>query len=119
MSYIRIELIPNLFDMKTFRLIVICFFVSAFAFANISLNEKSALIALYNATNGSEWNSTWDLNAPIDTWYGVTVEKDKIVEINLQFNNLQGTLPQELGSLIYLKKMNLGFNKILVPYHRQ
>ena len=66
----------------------------------------------YKATNGSQWNSTWNLEAPVNSWYGVKVENDKIVEINLQFNNLQGTLPQEIGNLIYLRKMNLGFNKL-------
>ena len=69
-----------------------CFFVTAYSFANISTNEKEALIALYNATNGSEWNSSWNLETSIETWYGVTVEDNKVVEISLQFNNLQGTV---------------------------
>ena len=98
--------------MKTFTLMVVSFFITTLSFANISLNEKEALIALYKATNGSQWNSTWNLEAPVNSWYGVKVENDKIVEINLQFNNLQGTLPQEIGNLIYLRKMNLGFNKL-------
>ena len=28
------------------------------------------------------------LNADVNTWYGVTIENDKIVELNLPFNNL-------------------------------
>jgi Leucine-rich repeat (LRR) protein len=98
--------------MKTLKLILICFLVSAYAFADISSSEKEALIALYKSTNGTAWNSTWNLNNSVDTWHGVTIENDKVVEINLPFNNLEGVLPQEIGSLVYLRKVNLGFNKI-------
>ena len=98
--------------MKTFKLIVVCLFVTVNSFAHISSSEKEALLALYNSTNGNEWNSTWDLNADIDTWYGVKVENNHIIEISLPFNNLQGTLPQEIGNLNLLRKLNLGFNKL-------
>ena len=90
--------------MKTLKLLAICFFVTAYSFANISSTEKDALIALYNATKGTEWNATWDLNAPIDTWYGIKIEDNKIIEISLPFNNLQGELPEEIGNLMHLKK---------------
>ena len=98
--------------MKTLKLLAICFLVTAYSFANVSSTDKDALIALYNATNGAEWNSSWDLNASVDTWYGVKLENDRVVEINLQFNNLNGKLPQEIGSLTSLKTLNLGFNKL-------
>ena len=87
--------------MKLLKLIVICFFITAYSFANVSSIEKEALIALYNSTNGSEWNSTWNLNAPVNSWNGIAIENDKVVEINLTFNNLQGALPQEIGNLIF------------------
>ena len=98
--------------MKTLKLIAICFLVTAHSFANVSSTDKDALIALYNATNGAEWNSSWDLNAPVNSWYGVKLESDRVVEINLQFNNLNGMLPQEIGNLTSLKVLNLGFNKL-------
>src|SRR5690606_14827683 len=78
----------------------------------ISSTEKDALIALYNATNGSNWNTTWDLNKSVNTWYGITIENDRVIEINLPFNNLEGLLPQEIGTLSSLRKVNFGFNKI-------
>lgn len=107
------ELTPNLIKkMKTLKLLAICFLVTAYSFANVSSTDKDALVALYNATNGSEWNSSWDLNASVDKWYGVKLENDKVVEINLQFNNLNGNLPLEIGSLTSLKVLNLGFNKL-------
>ena len=98
--------------MKTLKLTLLCLFVATLSFAYVSTNEKEALIALYNSTKGDQWVNTWDLNSPIESWYGVTVEKDQVVALNLEFNNLQGNLPEELGNLINLKSINLGFNKI-------
>ena len=98
--------------MKTLKLLLICFLVTAYSYADVSSTDKDALIALYNSTNGADWNSSWDLNASIDKWYGVKLENDKVVEINLQFNNLNGELPQEVGNLSNLKVLNLGFNKL-------
>ena len=98
--------------MKTIKLtLVLCLF-SVFAFANISTQEKDALVAIYNATQGDNWTQSWDLNADVTAWQGLTIEDNKVVEINLQFNNLQGQLPQEIGNLTYLRKINLGFNKL-------
>ena len=96
--------------MKTYNYLIVLFLISTLSFANVNQTEKDALIAIYNATNGQNWNSTWDLSQPEDTWYGVTIENHKIVELNLQFNNLQGSIPQELGNLVNLRKINFGFN---------
>ena len=42
-------------------------FLSLSAFAEVSSNQKQALIDLYNATNGSEWNTTWNLDADVSS----------------------------------------------------
>ena len=85
--------------MKTLKLIIACCFVTLFSFANVSNSEKDALISLYNATQGDQWINTWDTATTVDTWYGVTVEEGKVVEINLSFNNLQGALPTAKNSV--------------------
>ena len=85
--------------MKTFKLIVSFFLITAFTYATVSKTEQNALLALYKSTNGNAWKTTWDLKAPINTWHGIKVENDKIVEINLFFNNLQGVLPKKLEIL--------------------
>ena len=95
------ESTPNLFDMKNIKLTITLFFITIFSFSNVSQAEKDALLALYNATNGSSWNTTWDLNASIDTWHGVTVENDQVVELKLHFNNLSGKLTNEIGNLVH------------------
>ena len=88
--------------MKTLKLTLLCLFVAVNSFASVSTSEKEALLALYNATKGDQWVNTWDLSTPINTWYGVTVEENQVVALNLEFNNLQGTLPEELGKLTHL-----------------
>jgi len=98
--------------MKNLNLTLIFLFASLLSFATISNTEKEALVALHTSTNGEQWTKKWDLTADVNSWYGVTIENDKIVELNLAFNNLNGTLPNELGNLVSLRKINLGFNKL-------
>ena len=98
--------------MKHLKLTIVFFLTAMLSFAEVSNSEKEALVALYNSTNGASWNTTWDLEAPINTWHGVTVQDSKVVGLNLSFNNLKGQLPTEIGNLIHLKSINLGFNKI-------
>ncbi|HKK11496.1 MAG TPA: hypothetical protein VJ945_01610, partial [Flavobacteriaceae bacterium] len=98
--------------MKTLKLTLLFCLVSVFAFANISSKEEQALVSLYNSTNGESWYHTWVLDAPVTTWYGVVIEDDKVVELNLEFNNLQGTLPEAIGDLVHLKKINFFRNNI-------
>jgi hypothetical protein len=42
---------------------------------------------------------------PVSTWYGIKLEGDKIVSINLSDNNLVGEIPNDL--LTDLKELNL------------
>ena len=95
------------------------------AHANISSAERDALIALYNSTNGDNWNnnSGWK-DAPLDadgfampgteyTWHGITCNEGNttVLEINIYQNNLNGTIPPELGNLTNLTKLSLSSNK--------
>ena len=93
----------------TFLLLLV---LSNSAFADIIKSEKEVLIELYNATNGNEWNRPWDLNAPIETWEGVTVIDGHVVEIYLMNNNLDGTIPKEIGKLKHLRVLNLHHNEL-------
>ncbi len=54
-----------------------------------------ALVALYEATDGSNWNNTWDTtDCDVCTWFGVECDvNDRVEIINLGDNNLIGTLP--------------------------
>jgi Leucine-rich repeat (LRR) protein len=85
-------------------------------FASISQDERDALIALYEATGGDEWfdRSGW-LGAPGTecSWYGVYCnDSESWVEyIDLSYNNLTGTLPQELTALDSMWGLYLGYNE--------
>lgn len=73
--------------------------------------DSLALVDLYNATNGTEWfrQSNW-LTAPIDTWEGIVVSGDRVIDIRLDQNNLNGTLPSSFASLDGLINLNFNIN---------
>ena len=79
--------------------------------------ERAALVALYNATGGSDWqnNSGWLSNAPVGDWFGVTTYSDtdeysarRVEAVRLKDNGLAGALPPELGELRRLRELDLG-----------
>ncbi len=89
------------------------------AFVQIDVVFKS-LRELYRATNGDSWrnNSGWNTTATpssmaeFNSWYGLTVRDDRLVEIDLNTNSLTGTLPIELGNLTALERLFLDRNQI-------
>ena len=77
--------------------------------------EMDALEALYQDTDGDNWtnNRNWLSNAPLDSWHGVTTDRNgRVVELDLSENELNGTIPSELGSLTYLEELNLSQNQL-------
>jgi Leucine-rich repeat (LRR) protein len=77
--------------------------------------EINALTALYNSTNGDNWTrkDSWlgQRGTECD-WFGVTCEEGHVIGLSLPENNLDGTLPEELGNLTYLKELSLNDNKL-------
>lgn len=80
----------------------------------ISKEDSLALVAFYNSTDGPNWtnNTNWLSHSPINTWYGLTVLNNQITEINLNSNNLGGSLPSQIGQLTSLQSLSL-FNNHL------
>ncbi len=75
--------------------------------------ERDALIALYNRTDGPNWtrSANWLTFAPLNKWHGVTTDAEgKVVTLELDSNNLDGSLPGSLGDLTRLNTLNLSFN---------
>ena len=66
------------------------------------VTDRAVLVAFYNATDGANWekNDKWLSEAPIGKWYGVTADASgRVIDLNLQDNKLNGTIPPELGRL--------------------
>lgn len=79
----------------------------------INEQDSLALVALYNATDGNNWtdNTGW-LSDPVSSWFGVTVEEDRVTRIRLEQNQLNGTIPAELGDLTNLIQLDLFQNQL-------
>lgn len=77
--------------------------------------DRQALEALYTATDGDNWeeNGNWLSNAPLDQWYGVSVDDaGRVTGLDLRGNKLTGELPAELGYLSQLEVFELWGNSI-------
>ena len=76
--------------------------------------DKAVLVALYNATNGRNWekNDNWLSNKPVSNWHGVTVSNGRVTGLSLGGNRLTGTIPPELGNLSGLKELKLSGNQL-------
>ena len=77
--------------------------------------DEEALTALYHATGGDNWteNRNWLSDSPLSDWFGVTTDgSGRVVGLDLAYNELEGSLPVELGELTFLKTLALGSNAI-------
>ena len=81
----------------------------------VATEDYDALLTLYDSTNGENWdnNDYWLSDTTVNNWYGVTVENSRVTNINLYNNNLSGTIPPEVGNILYLKNLHLGYNQQL------
>ena len=82
---------------------------------DLDTSEKDALMALFNATNGSNWTDTtnWGSEEPLGDWYGVTTDIDgKVTQVILNNNQLNGIIPTEIGDLANLEFLALSENQL-------
>ena len=76
--------------------------------------DREALVALYNATDGENWNESdnWLSDAPLGEWKGVLTDDRRVVVLYLGDNALSGEIPPELGSLSNLTALYLDTNAL-------
>lgn len=81
---------------------------------DIPPSECDALLALYVNTDGANWTNktNWFVTTTADDWYGVTVTSGHVTILNLSFNNLNGTIPTDLGNLANLIELYLHYNNL-------
>ncbi|MGB1251762.1 MAG: leucine-rich repeat domain-containing protein, partial [Candidatus Promineifilaceae bacterium] len=82
--------------------------------SEIPETECDALVALYNDTDGDNWTNSTDwlqTNTPC-SWYGITCTNNRIYEITLASNNLQGGVSSGFANLSSLQILNLGSNQL-------
>ncbi|MCP4217049.1 MAG: hypothetical protein GY765_20545 [bacterium] len=86
--------------------------------------EREALIALYNAANGDSWTNNGNWKKEDGTfhdkytarlWYGVTVTNGHVTGLDLNTNQLTGTIPPEIGNLMGLEELRLYSNQLTGP----
>jgi len=78
-----------------------------------NIQDSLVLVDLYNNTDGPNWynHSGW-LTGPVKNWYGIILYGDRVSQINLDSNNLNGHLPSSLGNLENLNVLNLKSNEL-------
>ena len=105
--------------MKTSKLLLFAFialFIGSpfYPAAQVLPQDSLALVAFYNSTGGPNWNNnTGWLTGPVSTWYGVTVEGNRVSKLVMYNNNLNGFVPPDIGDLNDLTNLALGYEPML------
>ena len=79
--------------------------------------ERAALVALYNATDGANWtnNANWWTDEPVSSWHGVTTNSTgHVTMLSLTNNGLRGPLP-DLSALTNLTHLYISISQLTGP----
>ncbi len=75
--------------------------------------DYPALSGFYYATNGTLWNNDYGwLVCEVCNWAGITCENDRVTEIRLPSNNLDGVFNEDFGELEFLKVLDISNNNV-------
>ena len=86
-------------------------------------SDRQVLEVLYREMGGADWwsNFNWRSNEPMDTWAGVTTEDGRVAVLELRSVGLTGEIPEELGNLPRLRKLDLRGNELsgCIPHNQR
>ena len=78
--------------------------------------DSLVLVKIYQASDGANWTKDkWDLEQPIDSWKGIKVENDRVIELKLTVSGViasEWTIPEEVGELTEMKDFRINSNKV-------
>jgi len=83
--------------------------------------DRAALVALFNGTGGDGWFNAWGwkTGAHPSRWHGVATDSEgRVTGIDLSGpfgNGLTGSVPEEVGRLSELVRLDLSGNEVCVP----
>ena len=78
-------------------------------------SERGALLALFRSTGGAGWvnKTNWLTDAPLRDWYGVTTDgAGRVIGLELESNNLVGSIPPEIEHLSELRRLVANTNTL-------
>ncbi|MYB44551.1 MAG: hypothetical protein F4X18_04420 [Acidimicrobiia bacterium] len=87
----------------------------------VHAGDRAALVALFNGTGGDGWFNAWGwkTGAHPSRWHGVATDSEgRVTEIDLSGpfgNGLTGSIPEELGRMSELARLDLSGNDLCVP----
>jgi len=88
--------------------LVLTFYLPQKAQAQVNAQDSLALIALYNSTDGANWNNPWNISQPVSTWIGVTIDSSgRVTRLYLSYRNLVGIVPSEIGNFTELTHLSI------------
>ena len=81
---------------------------------DVSTQECNALVDLYTATNGDNWDDSdgWLMSYNVCDRYGVTCEDNHVTNIELEENSLDGNIPGSISGLQYLQGLDIYDNSV-------
>ena len=77
---------------------------------NTLLEERNALVAIYNALDGPHWqrHDNWCSDRPVNEWSGVGTDNEgRVVSLNIEENGLNGAIPKEIIKLSALRQLRI------------
>lgn len=80
-----------------------------------SSTQEYCLEDFHGNTLGHKWKlrRNWLSSSPLKEWYGLTCNRlNLVVKLNLAMNNLQGLIPESIGSLVGLRELDLRYNQL-------